>query len=191
MAEWLRRVPGFRSGVGWKQLLAGLGYGVIASVIVGSLVVIAGALRTPPTRPVTATPTVRAAAPKAPAAASPSPTRRPARASPTPSDAPQIAAPSDASPGPTPGGAPATARPKPATSPAAPSPTAVAAPDDFDPSRYLGQGNAYNCSHFRSQAEAQAVLRADPSDPNVIDQDRDGIACEANPPPRDTTRVPR
>ena len=32
---------------------------------------------------------------------------------------------------------------------------------------------------------------ADPSDPNVLDRDRDGIACEDNPPPRDTARVPR
>ena len=40
-------------------------------------------------------------------------------------------------------------------------------------------------------ADAQAVLRADPSDPNQLDRDRDGIACESNPPPRDLVPVPR
>ena len=64
-------------------------------------------------------------------------------------------------------------------------------PADFDPSRYLGQGNRFECSDIPSQAEAQAVLRADPIDPNVLDRDRDGIACETNPPPRDTRRVQR
>ena len=61
----------------------------------------------------------------------------------------------------------------------------------FDPARYLNQGDRYNCSDFQSQADAQAVLRADPTDPNRLDTDRDGIACESNPPPRDTVRVPR
>jgi hypothetical protein len=64
-------------------------------------------------------------------------------------------------------------------------------PEGFDPGRYLGQGNRYECSDIPTQAEAQAVLRADPTDPNVLDRDRDGIACETNPPPRDTRRVPR
>jgi hypothetical protein len=38
-----------------------------------------------------------------------------------------------------------------------------------------------DCDDFRSQAEAQAALRADPSDPGVLDEDEgpdDGIACE-------------
>ncbi len=38
-----------------------------------------------------------------------------------------------------------------------------------------------DCDDFRSQAEAQAALRADPSDPDVLDEDEgpdDGIACE-------------
>ena len=39
----------------------------------------------------------------------------------------------------------------------------------------------YNCNAFVSQQQAQAVLRADPSDPNRLDtennQSRDGIAC--------------
>jgi hypothetical protein len=48
-----------------------------------------------------------------------------------------------------------------------------------------------NCSDFPSQAAAQAALREFPSDPFGLDRDRDGIACESNPAPRDTRRVPR
>jgi hypothetical protein len=61
----------------------------------------------------------------------------------------------------------------------------------IDASRYLGQGDRYNCSDFASQADAQAVLRADPTDPNRLDADRDGIACETSPSPRDSVPVPR
>jgi Excalibur calcium-binding domain len=64
----------------------------------------------------------------------------------------------------------------------------------FDPARFLGQGDAYNCADFKSQAEAQAALRADPTDPNRLDTDRprqDGIACESNPAPFDPVPVPR
>lgn len=52
-----------------------------------------------------------------------------------------------------------------------------------------------NCENFGSQAEAQAELRRDPSDPNVLDEDvgpDDGIACETYPyddPARDETPV--
>ena len=38
-----------------------------------------------------------------------------------------------------------------------------------------------DCDDYNSQAEAQAALRQDPSDPNVLDEDEgpdDGIACE-------------
>ena len=35
------------------------------------------------------------------------------------------------------------------------------------------------------------MLRADPSDPNRLDADRDGIACERNPGPHDLTPAPR
>jgi serine/threonine protein kinase len=48
-----------------------------------------------------------------------------------------------------------------------------------------------NCSDFPSQAAAQAALRANPSDPDGLDRDRDGIACETNRPPLDRTPVPR
>ncbi len=61
----------------------------------------------------------------------------------------------------------------------------------FDPTQYIGQGNRYNCPDFKSQADAQAVLRADPSDPNRLDGDNDGIACERNPGPYERARVPR
>jgi hypothetical protein len=53
-----------------------------------------------------------------------------------------------------------------------------------------------DCSDFGSQAEAQAELRSDPSDPNVLDEDDrpdDSIACEAYPyddPTRDEIAVP-
>jgi hypothetical protein len=64
----------------------------------------------------------------------------------------------------------------------------------FNPYAYVGQEDAYNCAHFASQAEAQAVLRADPTDPNQLDTDRpfpDGIACERNRAPFDRVPVPR
>jgi hypothetical protein len=35
-----------------------------------------------------------------------------------------------------------------------------------------------DCEDYNSQAEAQAELDADPSDPNVLDEDNDGEACE-------------
>lgn len=46
-----------------------------------------------------------------------------------------------------------------------------------------------DCSDYASQATAQAALRADPSDPNGLDGDGDGIACESNPAPFDRTPV--
>ncbi|MDA2911628.1 excalibur calcium-binding domain-containing protein [Nitrospiraceae bacterium AH_259_D15_M11_P09] len=61
----------------------------------------------------------------------------------------------------------------------------------FDPTQYISQGNRYNCPDFGSQAEAQAVLRLDPSDPNRLDGDNDGIACEGNPGPYERAPVPR
>jgi hypothetical protein len=64
----------------------------------------------------------------------------------------------------------------------------------FDPTPYIGQGDRYNCSDFKSQAEAQAVLRADPTDPNKLDSDTAGVrgvACEANSAPFDLTPVAR
>ncbi|GAA4831371.1 excalibur calcium-binding protein [Kitasatospora terrestris] len=38
-----------------------------------------------------------------------------------------------------------------------------------------------DCPNFSTQQEAQAVLNADPSDPNNLDADNDNIACEDLP----------
>lgn len=47
---------------------------------------------------------------------------------------------------------------------------------------YAQQGDdprvGLDCDDYGSQAEAQAALDADPSDPNVLDEDDDGEACE-------------
>jgi hypothetical protein len=79
-------------------------------------------------------------------------------------------------------------------------PTAAA----FNPNDYIHQGDHYGCGDFASQAQAQAVLRAAPSDPNRLDANpRDGLACGGQeaaqdgvaggmmPAPFDGTRVPR
>jgi hypothetical protein len=46
---------------------------------------------------------------------------------------------------------------------------------------FAGVANAQDrdCSDFSNQAEAQAALNDDPSDPWRLDDDNDGIACEA------------
>ena len=77
----------------------------------------------------------------------------------------------------------------PATGPI-PTPTPVV-PPVFDPRSFIGRGDAFNCGDFASQAQAQAVLRADPADPNRLDGDRNGVACETNPMPRDLVPVTR
>jgi hypothetical protein len=38
-----------------------------------------------------------------------------------------------------------------------------------------------NCSDFKTQAEAQAVLDAFPDDPHKLDRNHDGKACESLP----------
>jgi len=43
------------------------------------------------------------------------------------------------------------------------------------------QSGDLNCSDFATQADAQAELSRDPSDPNGLDRDNDGIACEGLP----------
>lgn len=53
---------------------------------------------------------------------------------------------------------------------ASPEATSSAAPSSGD----------LDCSDFGSQAEAQATLDADPSDPNGLDAEGDGQACEAS-----------
>jgi hypothetical protein len=44
-----------------------------------------------------------------------------------------------------------------------------------------------NCFDFGTQEEAQAELNRDPSDPNNLDDDNDGIACEDLPSGAGTT----
>lgn len=118
-----------------------------------------------------------------PAAVSPSPTTTgPATTIPPPAvTPPPTSAATTAPPSPVPTSVPTPVPTAPPTAPAA----------TFDPSRYIGQGDAYNCADFASQAQAQAVLRADPRDPNRLDADRDGIACENNRAPRDLVPVAR
>jgi Excalibur calcium-binding domain len=41
-----------------------------------------------------------------------------------------------------------------------------------------GGGGDLDCADFANQEDAQAVLERDPSDPNGLDADNDGIACE-------------
>lgn len=81
-----------------------------------------------------------------------------------------------------------TAAPAP---PPAPSATPARSVSGFDPRLYIGKGDAFNCADFASQADAQAVLRADPRDPNRLDTDYDGIACESNRNPKDLVPVAR
>ncbi|MFE2728708.1 hypothetical protein [Kitasatospora sp. NPDC059327] len=59
---------------------------------------------------------------------------------------------------------------------------------EFDPKEYATHGNAFECANFASQADAQAVLRVDPGDPNRLD-DGGGVACRGLAAPRDTTPV--
>jgi hypothetical protein len=49
------------------------------------------------------------------------------------------------------------------------------------PSAFASGSADLDCSDFQSQAAAQAELDADPSDPNRLDQDDDGVACESLP----------
>ncbi|MFF0549504.1 hypothetical protein ACFYUL_11120 [Streptomyces sp. NPDC004311] len=60
----------------------------------------------------------------------------------------------------------------------------------FDAKEHTTHGRAFECIYFASQADAQAVLRADPADPNRLD-DGGGVACRGLPEPRDTEPVPR
>ncbi len=43
------------------------------------------------------------------------------------------------------------------------------------------QANGHNCRDYDTQEEAQAAFDADPSDPNGLDRDNDGVACETRP----------
>lgn len=61
----------------------------------------------------------------------------------------------------------------------------------FSPAAFAqSELNDLDCADFGSQADAQAELRSDPSDPNGLDgNDDDGIACESLPAPTDEVPV--
>lgn len=61
----------------------------------------------------------------------------------------------------------------------------------FDVAPYVKKGHVVDCNAFKSQADAQAVLRADALDPNELDRDGDGIACPSLPKPKDKKPVRR
>ena len=62
----------------------------------------------------------------------------------------------------------------------------------FDPQKYLSSpADVYDCDVFASQADAQAVLRFSPTDPNDLDSDGNGIACPQLRPPKDVKQVER
>lgn len=53
---------------------------------------------------------------------------------------------------------------------------------------HVAGAQSLNCSNFQYQEDAQAVLDANPSDPNGLDgNDNDGIACESLPQRGSTT----
>lgn len=92
----------------------------------------------------------------------------PHRPAPAPQEPPAPVEP----PAPAPAEVPALAQPpapaqRPGPAPVEPPAPARAAPTDRD------------CPAFASQADAQAALDADPSDPERLDADRDGVACES------------
>jgi hypothetical protein len=45
----------------------------------------------------------------------------------------------------------------------------------------IAQEDQFDCASFGSQEAAQAELESDPSDPNNLDADDDGRACETYP----------
>ncbi|MFK0216668.1 hypothetical protein ACIQWN_00595 [Streptomyces vinaceus] len=61
----------------------------------------------------------------------------------------------------------------------------------FDVAPYVHQGHVVDCGGFKAQADAQAVLRADPIDPNGLDRDGDGVACPELRGPTDKKPVHR
>ncbi|MGH3913932.1 MAG: excalibur calcium-binding domain-containing protein [Pseudonocardiaceae bacterium] len=88
-------------------------------------------------------------------------------------------------PEPAPAPVPAPTRPPaPAPQPAPTLPPTPAAPT-LPPTLEQPVQPDRDCLDFSSQAEAQAVLDADPSDPERLDTDYDGVACEELSAPGD------
>lgn len=61
-----------------------------------------------------------------------------------------------------------------------PQPTQESAPQQQAPAS-APSGGDLDCSDFSTQQEAQATLDADPSDPNGLDGEGDGVPCESLP----------
>lgn len=78
-------------------------------------------------------------------------------------------------PAPAPEEPPAVPDPGEPPAPEAPAPVEAPAPAPL-PATPAGDRD---CPDFASRSEAQAVLDADPSDPERLDADNDGLACEA------------
>ena len=53
------------------------------------------------------------------------------------------------------------------------------------------ESDVYNCGDLLSQAQAQSVLMYNSDDPNKLDRDKDGIACESLSAPYDKRPVKR
>jgi hypothetical protein len=62
-----------------------------------------------------------------------------------------------------------------------PTPTPTATPPSLEAACGPCAATDCNCSDFDTQAEAQACLYADPSDPFHLDGDGDGVACPSLP----------
>jgi micrococcal nuclease len=58
-------------------------------------------------------------------------------------------------------------------------------PDDQSTSAGSGGDTNLDCGHFATQEEAQRMLKQDRSDPNYLDGDSDGVACEDLPSTND------
>ncbi len=63
--------------------------------------------------------------------------------------------------------------------PAAPETTEPSVPETERPVEAAGTGVDRDCEDFATQQEAQAAFDADPSDPERLDADGDGVACES------------
>ena len=180
----LRRIPGFRTGTRRKQIAASLIYILLIGSCI-SVIACGGddesglASGATPTARVKATATplllaTIAAKPEATATPVPTPLATPSPVSmAVPAPMPSPTSVPTAVPSPTPSPSPTAAAPSPIPIPTEPPQS------DFDPQQYLGQGDEYNCGDFEFQWQAQAVLAADSSDPNKLDRDEDGTACES------------
>ena len=76
-------------------------------------------------------------------------------------------------------GVPTSDCPSPISTPRSSSATAPAPASTSREDEPVPTAGDRDCRDFRSQAEAQAVLDADRSDPERLDGDRDGEACES------------